>query len=124
MENLRYKHIGRSALSISLDNDYSVTVIANWSKQKDNFTITLYLQRDDVGMLSLIEEKENIKFHSNVKSIYTDIAKYISQLYTEGFFEKYINRYEYELKCFDAGCEILEKECVTHNNVSDLYKLP
>jgi hypothetical protein len=112
MERFKYDEIGKSITLIDLENNYSVIAIANWSKNKDNFKVTLYLKSNDIDVWSLIEEKEKINFNSDVKSIRSDIARYITQLSIEGFFEKYIKRYEYELRCFDIGHDILEKEKV------------
>ena len=36
--------------------------------------------------------------------------KQVSTFLEEGFFDKYIERYEYETKCFDIGNEQMEKE--------------
>mgnify|MGYP007130715032 CR=1 FL=1 len=38
------------------------------------------------------------------------VLKQVATFLEDGFFDYYIQRYEYELKCFDIGCEVLEKE--------------
>lgn len=124
MSRLRYEEVGKLIISVDLQNNYSIIAIANWFKNNDNFEITLFLKREDIDMLSLIEEKNKIKFNSNMKSIRADIASYITQLSIEGFFKKYIDRYEYELKCFDRGCEIFESERLSSNSMLCSYKLP
>ena len=44
------------------------------------------------------------------KIINRAILKHVAILLSDGFFDCYIKRYEYELKCFDIGNEIAEKE--------------
>ena len=38
------------------------------------------------------------------------ILKHVATLLSGGLFDYYIQRYEYELECFDIGNEIIEKE--------------
>lgn len=112
---LRYENIATVTISVDLKNDYNIIAMANWNKDKSNYNVTLYIKRNDIDILDLIEKQENVEFDSDTKSIRTDIAKYITTLLTEGFFTYYINRYEYEQKCFDKGNELFEKERTENN---------
>ena len=49
-------------------------------------------------------------FTIDEKRLNAAILKKIATLLNEGFFDYYISRYEYELKCFDLGNDVLEKE--------------
>ena len=44
------------------------------------------------------------------KIINKAILKHVATLLSDGFFDYYINRYEYEMKCFDVGNNLAEKE--------------
>ena len=107
---LRYENIVTTVISVDLQNNYKVIAMANWNSEIKKYFVTLYIKRRDIDMLDLIEEQENVKFDSDMKSIRTDIAKSITTLLTDGFFAKYIERYEYEMNCFDRGNELFENE--------------
>lgn len=108
---LKYTNIATVGISVDLHNNYSILVFANWSKENNHYEVIFYIKRNDIDLLELIEKLENVSFqNSDSKSIRTDIANYITTLLSDGFFDYYINRYEYEQKCFDKGNDIFEME--------------
>ena len=108
---LKYTNIATVGISIGLHNDYSVLAFANWSKENNCYEVTLYIKRNDIDLLELIEKQENVLFvDSDAKSIRTDIADYVTTLLSQDFFTYYISRYEYEQNCFDKGNEFYEME--------------
>lgn len=114
---LKYTNIATVGASVDLHNDYSVVTFANWNKENKCYEATFYIKRNDVNLLDLIERLEKVSFqNSELKSIRTDIANYITALLSDGFFNYYINRYEYEQKCFDKGNELFEKEQLSYDS--------
>lgn len=112
---LKYTNITTVGISVDLHNNYSILAFANWNKENNDYTATFYIKRNDINLLELIEKLENVSFqNSESKSIRTDIANYITTLLSYGFFDYYINRYEYEQKCFDKGNDIFEMERLSH----------
>ena len=107
---LRYETEANVTVSIDLQNGYSVIAMARWDNEKKKYYTTLRLHENSVEKWDLIEEAANVEVESDMKAIKRDMAQYVTDLLTDGFFKKYIDRYEYELKCFDRGFEILEKE--------------
>lgn len=108
---LKYTNIATVGISVDLHNNYSILAFANWNKENNNYEATFYIKRNDIDLLELIKKLENVSFqNSDSKSIRTDIANYITTLLSDGFFDYYINRYEYEQKCFDKGNDIFEME--------------
>lgn len=107
---LRYETEVNVIVSIDLQNGYTVIAMARWDNEKKKYYITLRLHENSVEKWDLIEEAANVEVGSGMKSIKRDMAQYVTNLLTDGFFKKYIERYEYELKCFDRGFEIMEKE--------------
>ena len=108
---LKYTNIATIGISVDLHNNYSVIAYANWNKDNNNYEVTFYIKRNDIDILELIENFENVPFiNSDFKSIRVDIANHITTLLSDGFFNYYINRYEYEQNCFDRGNELFEKE--------------
>lgn len=106
-KNLTYKILGGSVLDFDLHNDYRIIAIINWNFNKQNYEVTLYIKENTVDMLDLIQETENTEIKSEKSSIKLNVAKYVSDLFEKGFFDHYIKRYEYMLKCFDKGDDLL-----------------
>lgn len=105
---LRYKLIGNSIISVNLKNGYSVNVISKWNKDENAYRMSWYLQGDTYDTWDLIEEKDNVLINSDRKTLFFDVTKTITDCLVDGFFEHYIERYEYMMKCFDKGNEFFE----------------
>ena len=103
----KFRNMG-NIITIDLHNNY--TIIALISKTEDIYDVQLMLKGNTVEKWSLIEKAEHLKFNLINKTIYSVILKTVSTYLQEGFFDYYISRYEYELKCFDLGNDIYEKE--------------
>ena len=71
---------------------------------------TLFLKENTIDTWKLIENAENLEFHANNNTINSAILKQISTFLEEGFFDSYIQRYEYEMNCFDIGNDLIERE--------------
>ena len=97
-------------ITIDLHNDYTVIAIKSWNPDAHKYTVQLMLKENTVDKWDLIENEESIEFNVGHKIINKAILKHIATLLSDGFFDYYIDRYEYELKCFDIGNEIAEKE--------------
>lgn len=107
---LRYETEANVIVSIDLQNGYTVIATGRWDNEKKKYYTTLRLRENTVEKWDLIEEAANTEMESDMKTIKRDLAQYVTNLLTDGFFKKYVERYEYELKCFDRGFEIMEKE--------------
>ena len=95
-------------ITIDLHNNYSVIAIIG----KDNigmYDVQLMIKENTIDKWNLIEKAEHIMFNATEKTICSAILKCVSEYLENGFFDYYINRYEYELKCFEIGNEISEK---------------
>ncbi|WP_299053906.1 hypothetical protein [uncultured Eubacterium sp.] len=109
---LRYEIIGNIALNIDLHNGYSVMAIAKWDRDTEKYITTLYLKNNkfNINHFDLIEDFENFELDSDIKTIKTDITAIVTELLSDGFFTKYIKRYEYEQKCFEIGNDSIENQ--------------
>lgn len=96
-------------ITIDLHNGYTVIAIIGKDENED-YDVQLMLKENTVDKWDSIEKAEHIKFPNKTKNIYSVVLKTVSTYLQEGFFDYYINRYEYELKCFDLGNDVLEKE--------------
>lgn len=117
MKMLRYETINRDTIEVDLQNGYKVIALARWNCTEKKYYVTLMIHEQSVDNWSLIEKEERIPLESDVKSIKKDMSTFVTNLLTDGFFKEYIERYEYELKCFDRGNELFEKERMGTKNV-------
>lgn len=114
---LKYKIINRDSIEVDLQNNYKIIALASWNHKEKKYYVTLMIHEQSVDNWSFIEKSKSISLESDVKSIKRDMSSLITKLFSEGFFKEYIERYEYELKCFDCGNELFEKERMRIKNV-------
>ena len=109
---LEYKNYRgcKDIITIDLHNDYTVIAIKSWNSDKHKYTVQLMLKENSVDKWDLIEKAGYLEFNVDYKIINKAILKHVATLLSDGFFDYYIDRYEYELKCFDRGNSIIEKE--------------
>ena len=112
MERLTYENYRgcKDIITIDLHNDYTVIAIKSWNQDEYKYDVQLMLKENSVDKWDLIEKAESLEFNVDYKIINKAILKHVSTLLLNGFFDYYIQRYEYELNCFDIGNEITEKE--------------
>ena len=97
---------------------YSVECRYRYIKSKEKYLLSMWLKRDDIGDLFKIEAQEidTQLISGKRETIRQNICRIVEQASLSGFFEYFINRYEYTCRCFDIGNEVLEKEAI--NNAS------
>lgn len=100
----------KDIITIDLHNNYTIIAIKIWNIEKQNYTVELRLKDNTVEKWDLIEKAENLEFNANYQTINSAILKQVSTLLDEGFFDYYIQRYTYELKCFDIGSDLYKGE--------------
>ena len=112
MQRLKYEKFNNSndVITIDLHNGYTVIAITGFDTENGTYTTTLFLKDNTINTWKLIEKAENLEFHANQNTINSAILKKVSSFLEEGFFDYYIERCEYESKCFDAGDEIKHQE--------------
>lgn len=112
MQRLTYKEYRgcKDILAIDLHNGYIILAIKIWNKEKQNYTVELRIKEKTTEKWDLIEEAESLIFETNYKFINSAILKQVAEFAENGFFDNYIELYEYELKCFDRGNELFETE--------------
>ena len=99
-------------VTIDLHNSYTVIAIIG-KDETGAYDVQLMLKENTIDTWTLIEQAEHLTFNVTDKTIYSAILKTVSTYLQEGFFDYYIDRYEYELKCFDIGNDIMEKSNVS-----------
>lgn len=114
---LKYKILNRDTIEVNLENNYKIIALAHWDNIKKQYYVTLMIHEKSIDNWSLIEKAENMPIESDIKSIKRDMALLVTNLLTDGFFKYYIDRYEYELKCFEKGNAFFETERLNNKNV-------
>ena len=112
MERLTYENFRgcKDIITIDLHNKYTVIAIKSWNQDEHKYVVQLMIKENTVDKWDLIEKAESIEFDVDYKIINKAILKHVANLLSEGFFDYYIERYEYELKCFDVGNDLAESE--------------
>ena len=112
MQKLKYEKFNNSndVITINLHNEYTVIAVTGFDAENGAYTTTLFLKDNTVDTWKLVENAENLEFHVNQNTINSAILKKVSEFLNEGFFDYYIQRYEYEMKCFDIGNDLEESE--------------
>ena len=116
LEYERYKGLN-NIIFIDLHNGFSVIAISALNYDTCNYEVELYLKDNQISDWKLIEEAEKLEFKTDGKRVNSAILKQVATFLNDGFFNKYIERYEYETKCFDKGNELFEMERLGVNNV-------
>ena len=112
MERLTYEnYIGcKDIITIDLHNGYTVIAIKSWNPDEHKYYVQLMLKENTVDKWDLIEKAESIEFNVDYKIINKAILKHVATLLSDGFFDYYINRYEYDSECQNRGNDLFEKE--------------
>lgn len=121
---LKYKNKGYT-IEINLPEecgykDYSVECTYKFDKEIEKYLLSMWIKRNDIGDKFKIDSQEiDTQYISGTKeNIRQNICKIVEQASLSGFFEYYIERYEYTYECFDRGDELLEKERLRGDNAS------
>lgn len=107
---LNYELLGK-AIAVDLQNGYSIIAFVKWNKEKEKNIATLYLQDNKIPILDLIEECEHLVLpNTNKSTIKNDMTMFIEKCFISGLFDKYIERFKFQQKCFDIGVEQLNRQ--------------
>lgn len=103
---LRYTILSDNTLQFSISGDYKIIAMANYKKNERKFYTTLFLARSDISTWNNIMELSAY----DIKHPKTELARIVTEMYHSRKFDKYIEQFEYEQKCFDYGNDFYENE--------------
>lgn len=91
---------------------YCVDCTYRYDKHKDKYLISMWLRHKNIsnGFNLAPQEIDTQYITSNRETITKDLCRLVENASLMNFFEHYIQRYEYEQKCFERGNELYEKE--------------
>lgn len=111
-KRLKYEKINNAdnIISINLHNGYEVIALTGNIKE-NTYTTTLFLKEHTVDNWMLIDNMEKLVFEIKpTTNINSAILRQVGDLLSKNFFDYYIKRYEYELKCCEKGSEFINFE--------------
>ena len=96
-----------NVLTKNIKNGYSIKAIYRYLFNSNCYYVELYLNKNDINIWDFIG---NIRVPV-VNNISPSVVKQeINKLITENYFQKYIDRYELLMECFDIEFSIKQKE--------------
>lgn len=107
---MRLKYTNVPTIEFDLENGYFLKIDFTENKSTNDYHIEGYIRSKDVRLWSYVTGLYNDHFESDKETVKTNIAKYITVLLNIGYFNDYIEQYEYEQKCFNAGNELFEAQ--------------
>lgn len=93
-------------------NGYLVECTYKYDKKVEKYLLSMWLKRNDINNKFQIRSQEiDTQYITGTKETIVDnICRVVEQMCIHNFFNEYIDRYEYELSCFERGDEIICKE--------------
>ena len=115
---LKYENKGH-VIEIKLPEEcgykgYSVECRYQYDKLKEKYMLSMWLRKDGIDDTFKIDSQEidTQYINSTKETIRQNICKIVEQASLSGYFDCYIERYEYTCKCFDRGNELFENEII------------
>ncbi len=104
--------------------DYIAECMYYFDKRIGKYSLSLWLNRKDVeDRMKVSSKKIDTQYISGTKeTIIENICRIVHYAATavnengEKYFDRFIERYEYELKCFERGNELFETERLNKTN--------
>lgn len=113
---MKYNKEANLVISINLHNDYFIIAMTKWDNECRKYYTTLYIKHKTIDILDKLESFENIECTTtSTKEINSEVANFVINKFKSGDFDYYIDRFEYQMKCFDKGNEFFENERIKNN---------
>lgn len=125
MMNPRYKG---QAVEINLSKwgyeNYIVECLYHFDKKNGKYLLSMWLSRKDIeDRIRLSSKNVDTQYISGTReTIVENICRIVHQAATvtndngEKYFDYFVNRYEYEISCFERGNELFEQERLNKKN--------
>ena len=98
--------------------NYITECAYHFDKQEGKYSLSMWLNRNDIeDRMQLSSKKVDTQYISGTKeTIVENICRVVHQACISGYFDYFVERYEYELKCFERGNELFEQERLAKSN--------
>lgn len=97
---------------------YSVKCTYKYNKSKEKYLLSMWLKRDDIDDNFKIDSQETDAQYipGSKETIEDNIIRIVEQASLSGYFNHYIERFEYTYNCFGRGNELFKQERLNKNN--------
>ena len=113
---LKYKYKGQT-IEIALPKEcghkgFSVECTYCYDKKIEKYSLSMWLKRDDIGNKYKIESQEvDTQYIPGTReTIIKNICTIVANACSVGYFDFFIQRYKDEMRSFERGEELFEKE--------------
>ena len=104
--------------------NYIAECAYHFDKREGKYSLSIWLNRSDIGdRMGLSSKKVDTQYISGTKeTILENICRVVHHAATvadengEKYFDPFVERYEYELACFERGNELFEQERLNSTN--------
>lgn len=98
--------------------DYSAECTYRFDRHANKYMLSIWLRRSDLeDRMHLSSKQTDSQYISGTKeTIVENICRIVHQACISGYFQRFIERYEYELACFERGNELFEQERITEHD--------
>ena len=104
--------------------NYIVDCTYCFDKHEGKYSLSMWLSRNDIGdRMRLSYKKVDTQYiYGTRETIVENICRIVHQAATvtdengEKYFDPFVERYEYELACFERGNELFEQERINRTN--------
>lgn len=98
--------------------NYIAQCLYCFNRTEGKYSLSIWINRKDIGDRMRLSSKEvgTQCIHGTKETIYENICRVVHQACISGYFDHFVERYEYELACFERGNEIFEKERLNESN--------
>lgn len=100
---------------------YSVECRYRYLKSQGKYLLSMWLKRDDISDKFKIESQEinTLPISGTKDTIVGNICRVVEQASLSGYFNPYIERFEYTYRCFELGNTLFEKEMLNNKDIYD-----
>lgn len=97
---------------------YSVECTYKYHKRKEKYSLCMVLKRNTISnRFKLCSQEIDTQYISGTRETIEDnICRIVEQASVSRFFDYFIERFEYELSCFERGNELFEQERLSKRN--------
>ena len=112
MMNPKYKG---HAIEIDLSKwgyrNYIAECVYHFDRRERKYALSIWLRRNDVeDRMRASSKKLDTQYISGTEETIVEyICRIVHQACLCGYFDRYVERYEYELECFERGNELYEQ---------------
>lgn len=92
--------------------DYSVECTYRYIKAREKYSLSMWLKYNGIDCrFNMNPQEVDSRYIASTKDTIVDnICEVVKQLCEAKFFDHYVERYEYEMMCFERGHDLFEKE--------------